>query len=180
MIDCLLDIPETDTSMKIRIADVCRRLLENDKQVELYRDFVTAFYHSIDGIFVFQGLETSASVIRLAAACIGHIARIATAAESDHLKDSFLSTAFKWINEQRSEVHRFSGVLVLTQLAMHIPVHIYDQKNKLFDGIFETISDRNSVIRISSADALKKGEPNTHSQHSIFIALLSFSLCFPN
>ena len=119
--------------------------------------YLVSAVHSLPLYNSTQGLETSAAVIRLAAACIGRLARIATTAESDYLKDSFLSVAFKWIGEQRSEVHRYSGVLVLTQLAMHIPVHIYDQKNKLLNSIFETISDRNSIIRISTADALTTG-----------------------
>ena len=64
--------------------------------------------------------------------------------------------AFKCVIEPRSDVHRYSGLLLLTQLAIHIPVHVYDQKQKFLDGIFDAISDRNAIIRVGASKAFSE------------------------
>ena len=137
VLDCLLDISETDTSMKRKFVDFFQRMLFHD-----------GINPCLD--------EKASYVVRLTASCIGHLARIANASESDYMKVSLLSMAFKCINEPRSQAHRYSGVLVLTQLSMHIPVHVYDQKQKLFDSIFDAISDKNATIRIGASEAFSE------------------------
>ena len=137
ILDSLLDIPETDTILKRNLINFFKKML---------------FINNIDPCLD----ERTSIVLKLTVSCIGHLARIATASESDHLKVSFLSMAFKCVIEPRSEVHRYSGLLLLTQLAMHIPVHVYDQKQKFFDGIFDAIFDRNTIIRIGASKAFSE------------------------
>ena len=137
ILDCLLDITETDYFLRRKLADFFKKLL-----------FSSSNSPCLD--------ERTSNVIRHTASCIGHLARISTASESDYLKSSFLSMAFRCIIEPRSDVHRYSGVLILTQLAIHIPVHVYDQKQKLFDGIFDAISDRNAIIRMGASEAFSE------------------------
>lgn len=137
ILDSLLDISETDTFLKRKLTEFFKKMLF-DNNINPCLD------------------EGTSIVIRLTVSCIGHLARIATASESDHLKVSFLSMAFKCVIEPRSDVHRYSGLLLLNQLAIHIPVHVYDQKQKFLDGIFDAISDRNAIIRVGASKAFSE------------------------
>ena len=65
-------------------------------------------------------LELYYTVLKIAAACIGHLARSGNSDELMYLKDKILARAFTWVGAVRSEFHRYAGVLVLTQLTVHM------------------------------------------------------------
>lgn len=134
VLDCLLDISdEIMPERRIEIANQLRKVLENDK----------------------QNLEANANVLRIAAECIGHLARVASTTEIEFLQDFYVTNAIKWLGDMRSEARRFSGVLILTQLAINSPALIFVKRKVYFGVIWDVITDKISIIREAAAESLQ-------------------------
>jgi hypothetical protein len=67
--------------------------------------------------------------------------------EFDQLQSSYLPTAMSWLQDARSDLHRLSGALVVRQLALHAPEIIFAKRRDLFDALWTTVADRNSLVR---------------------------------
>lgn len=59
------------------------------------------------------------------------------------------------MGDTRSEAHRFAGVLILAQLAQHVPNLIFAKRKTLFNPLWDVLSDRNPVVRTAAATALE-------------------------
>jgi hypothetical protein len=116
VLDCLLDVSdELMPERRIEIANQLRSCLENDR----------------------QNIETTGAVLRKAADCIGHLARVASTTEIEFLQDFYVTNAIKWLSDTRSDPHRFSGLLILTQLSINSPALIFMKRKSYFQAIWE-------------------------------------------
>ena len=136
VLDCLLDVSdEIVPERRIQIAEYLRKVVESDKLL----------------------VEAHGPVLRAAAASIGHFARNATPQEIEFLQNStssHVSSAFRLLSDPRSETKRFTGALVMTQLAIHSPSLIFARRKQLFQIIWDVISDRNPIVRGAASEAL--------------------------
>mmetsp|Transcript_26418 Transcript_26418/g.39200 ORF Transcript_26418/g.39200 Transcript_26418/m.39200 type:complete len:2632 (+) Transcript_26418:19-7914(+) len=133
VLDCLLDVnDEIMPERRIEIANQLRKVLENDK----------------------QNIETTGIVLRKAADSIGHLARVASTTEIEFLQDFYVANAIKWLSNQRSDAHKFSGVLILEQLALNSPALIYAKRKNFFSAIWDVIFDKNVMVRVAAAESL--------------------------
>jgi FKBP12-rapamycin complex-associated protein len=134
VLDCMLDVSdELMPERRIAIANQLKNVLENDK----------------------QNIDTSAEVLRIAAASIGHLARVASTTEIEFLQDFYVTNAIKWLLEVRSEPHRFSGLLILTQLAINSPALIFTKRKEYFKAIWDVMFDKNQMIREAASESLQ-------------------------
>lgn len=132
--DCLIDVnDEIMPERKIEIANHICKVLENDK-------------------LPFTINET---ILRTAAASIGHFARVATNTEAEFLQNYYYPLAQKLLQDVRSEAHRLAGVLVLAQLAQNVPTLIFSKRKILFNVLWDVISDKSAIVRQSASIAFE-------------------------
>ena len=133
VLDCLLDVnDEIMAERRIEIANQLRKVLENDK----------------------QNIETTGNVLRKAADSIGHLARVASTTEIELLQEIFLTNALKWLSSQRLDSQKFSGSLIIAQLAKNSPALIYMKRKVYFTCIWDIVFDRNSLVREAASESL--------------------------
>jgi serine/threonine-protein kinase mTOR len=133
VLDCLLDVEcEIMPERRIEIANQLRKVLENER----------------------QNVEVEASVLRKAAAVIGHLAHVASTTEIEFLQDFYVTNAIKWLGDQRSEARFFSGVLILTQISINSPALIFAKRKNFFSVIWEVLFDKSLTIREAAAASL--------------------------
>jgi hypothetical protein len=132
--DCLLDVNDEITpERRIEIANHICKVLENDK----------------------IPLSANELIIRTASQCIGHFGRIASTNEIEFLQNFCFPLALKLLADSRSESHRFSGAVILTQLAQNTPALIFAKRKTLFNVIWDIVSDKNPLVRTSASEALE-------------------------
>lgn len=133
VLDCLLDVnDEIMAERRIEIANQLRKVLENDK----------------------QNIDSTGNVLRKAADSIGHLARVASTTEIELLQEIFVTNAMKWLNNQRPDAQKFSGSLIIAQLAINSPALIYMKRKQYFGAIWEVIFDRNGFVREAASESL--------------------------
>jgi serine/threonine-protein kinase mTOR len=133
VLDCLLDVnDEIMAERRIEIANQLRKVLENDK----------------------QNIDATGNVLRKAADSIGHLARVASTTEIELLQEIFVANAMKWLSNQRPDAQKFSGSLIIAQLAINSPALIYMKRKQYFGAIWEVIFDRNGLVREAASESL--------------------------
>ena len=133
VLDCLLDVnDEIMAERRIEIANQLRKVLENDK----------------------QNIEATGNVLRKAADSIGHLARVASTTEIELLQEIFVTNALKWLSNQRLDAQKFSGSLIIAQLAQNSPALIYMKRKVYFTSIWDIIFDKNSLVREAASESL--------------------------
>eukprot|EP00981_Chlorochromonas_danica_P006380 scaffold1365_cov163-Ochromonas_danica.AAC.70 len=132
--DCLLDVnDEIMPERRIEIANHIGKVMENDK----------------------QPLSANEVVLRTASLSIGHFARVASTTEIEFLQNYYYPLALKLIGDSRSDAHRYSGAIILTQLAHYAPALIFSKRRVLFNVIWDAVCDRSKSVRTAAAATLE-------------------------
>ena len=132
VLDCVLEF--NDDLVPLRRNDICNYLFK-----------------------VLENERLPLSVLKAAALSLGHFARIATTNEIEFLRETHLPSAFKLLQDQRSESHRYSGCIILTQLAVNSSALIFAERTELFKFIWDAMSDKNYWVREEAAETLRAG-----------------------
>ena len=106
-------------------------------------------------IKVLENEKLQLSVLKAAALSLGHFARIATTNEIEFLRDNHLPSAFKLLQDHHSVSHRYSGCIIMTQLAINSPALIFAERRELFKFIWGAMSDKNNLVREEAAETLR-------------------------
>jgi FKBP12-rapamycin complex-associated protein len=132
--DSLVDInDEIMPERRIEISNHIFKVLENDK----------------------LPLVICEPVLRTAASSIGHFARVASSSEAEFLQNFSFPLALKLLRDVKSDSHKFSGALILTQLAQNSPTLIFSRQKQVFSEVCEIVCDKNPMVRIAAAASLE-------------------------
>lgn len=132
--DCLIDInDEIIPERRIEISNHIFKVLENDK----------------------LSLIVNEVILRTASSSIGHFARVASSSEAEFLQNFSFPLALKLLRDTKSDSHKFSGALILTQLAQNSPTLIFSKQRQVFAEICEIMSDKSPMVRSAAATALE-------------------------
>jgi FKBP12-rapamycin complex-associated protein len=132
--DSLVDInDEIMPERRIEISNHIFKVLENDK----------------------LPLVVCEPVLRTAASSIGHFARVASSSEAEFLQNFSFPLALKLLRDVKSDSHKFSGALILTQLAQNSPTLIFSRQKQVFSEVCEIVCDKNPMVRIAAAASLE-------------------------
>jgi FKBP12-rapamycin complex-associated protein len=141
LLDCLLDVADDATAeRRIETANILRKIVENDKQINY-----------------------DPELLRAAAKSLGHLARVASTTEIEFLQTYAEKHVFKWLNDQRYEVRRFAAVLIVRELAINAPMIIFAKwksagvgkhVSNILQHLFNVIYDSKVQLREAAAEAL--------------------------
>ena len=143
VLDCLLDL-EDDlqivtagaimSTRRINIANSLRdKVLENHK----------------------IGLEAGNVVLREVALSIGHLARVATPGELEHLDRVYYPVAMRMLSTLTSDFDRLGGTLIIKELAINAPTLVFSKRKPIFQALSAAVSEKSHIVREAAADALK-------------------------
>ena len=101
------------------------------------------------------GLDAGNVVLREAALSIGHLARIATPGESEHLERVYYPVAMRMLSTQTSDFDRLGGSLIIKELAINAPTMIFAKKKPIYNALTEAVCEKNYIVRETAAEALE-------------------------
>lgn len=136
LIDCLLELNYNDEIYTERRTDLSRVLFNMIKSIRCSIDSGEAFLRSV-------------------AQCVGHLARVATPPEFESVTQTFFSLAMELVKDQRVECSRLMGVLLLKELGANAAHFCFQKRHLILTELWNLICDKNSQVRLASAETLE-------------------------